>query len=384
MRLIPISCVKEGSILAQTLYDKDGRILLQKGVELNEGLLKKVKDNGTYMLYIHDEYSSNEIEDIIEPKIRIAAINALRETFSSFEKYNKQLKEKTGSLKERQLFKQREDYLQNLSTISKNIVDEISSAKNILVNLVDIKSLDSYTYEHSVNVTVLSLVLGVELQLSKNELYDLAIGAMLHDIGKVFLPKEILMKKEKLTDEEYAIAKEHTSRGYHYLKEHYSIPGQARIIALQHHERMNGSGYPNGISGNQITKLAKIIAITDTYDAMTSDKPYKKAVTPLEAIEYIMGSAGTLFDFEMAQTFVRKIIPYPVGTLVRLSNGDYGVVEEVPPNFPLRPKIRIIRQNAVNIEMVQVDLLKETNLVIEGIQYEAPNLSVQHYLKQNK
>ncbi|MBB6216738.1 HD-GYP domain-containing protein (c-di-GMP phosphodiesterase class II) [Anaerosolibacter carboniphilus] len=382
MRLIPVNCIKEGSTLAQALYDKDGRILLHKGVELNDGLLKKVEDSGISMIYINDEYSSNEIEDIIEPKVRIAAINALRETFTSFERNNQQLKGKTNSLKERQLLKQRDDYFHNLNSLTKNIVDEISSAKSVLVSLVDIKSMDNYTYEHSVNVAVLSLVLGTELRLSKNDLYDLAIGAMLHDIGKAFIPKDILLKKDPLTDEEYAIAKEHTTRGYSYLKELYSIPGPARIIALQHHEKVDGTGYPGGLTGNKISKLAKIIAITDTYDAMTSDKPYKKAVAPQEAIEYIMGSAGTHFDFEMAQTFVRKVVPYPVGTLVRLSNGDYGVVEKVVPNFPLRPTVKVIRQTAVSIKMVEIDLLKETNLVIEGIQYETPDLSVQTYLKK--
>ncbi|MFT9496417.1 HD-GYP domain-containing protein [Anaerosolibacter sp.] len=382
MRLIPINCIKEGSTLAQALYNKDGRILLHKGVELNEGLLKKVEENGISMIYINDEYSDNEIEDIVEPKIRIAAVNALRETFTSFEKSNQESKGKVNSLKERQMLKQRDDYFQNLNKLAKNIVDEISSAKNVLVSLVDIKSMDNYTYEHSVNVTVLSLVLGAELRLSKNDLYDLGIGAMLHDIGKAFLPKEILLKKGKLTDKEYAVAKEHTTKGYNYLKELYSIPGPARIIALQHHEKVDGTGYPSGLTGNKISKLAKIIAITDTYDAMTSDKPYKKAVSPQEAIEYIMGSAGTHFDFEIAQTFVRKVVPYPVGTLVRLSNGDYGVVEEVVPNFPLRPIIKVIRQTAVSVEMLQIDLLKETNLVIEGIQYETPDLSVQAYLKK--
>ena len=382
MRPIPVNCIKEGSILAQALYDKDGRILLHKGVELNDSLLKKIDDNGISMIYIQDEYSTNEIEDIIEPKIRVAAVNALRETFTSFEKNHQQLQGKVNSVKERQLLKQRDDYFQNLNGLAKNIVDEISSAKNVLVSLVDIKSMDNYTYEHSVNVTVLSLVLGAELRLSKNDLYDLAIGAMLHDIGKAFLPKDILLKKEKLTDEEYALAKEHTTRGYNYLKELYSIPGPARIIALQHHERVDGAGYPSGMMGSKISKLAKIIAITDTYDAMTSDKPYKKAVPPQEAIEYIMGSAGTHFDFDLAQTFVRKVVPYPVGTLVRLSNGDYGVVEEVIPNFPLRPKVKVIRQTAVSVEMISIDLLKETNLVIEGIQYEVPDLSVQTYLKK--
>ncbi len=204
----------------------------------------------------------------------------------------------------------------------------------------------------------------IELRLNKNDLYNLCIGALLHDIGKAFIPKDILLKKDKLTDEELSIVRDHTAKGYEYLKSNSYLTAPSRIIAFQHHERLDGSGYPNGLKEGQINKLAKIVAIADVYDAFTSDRPYKKASPPHEALEYIMGAAGRYFDFDMVQAFVRKVIPYPVN-----------------PNFPLRPKVRIVQQLATSVKMEYIDLLKENNLVIEGIQYEIPNPSVQHYLK---
>lgn len=377
MRLVPINCIKEDSYLAQPLFDGEGRVLLKKGVQLNEGLLKKVEEVGVYSLYIMDEYSDQEIEDIIKPQMRIRAIKTIKDTFKIFEK---SLQQNQQPKKQKQLEQEREKQIGSLKEVSKDIVDEILANRNIMINLVDIKSLDNYTYEHSVSTAVLSLVLGIELGLNKNELYDLCIGAMLHDIGKVFIPKDILFKENR-NEKEQLLVQSHSQKGYEYLKENSEVSGLVKIIVLQHHEHVDGSGYPAKIKDAQINKLAKIVAITDQYDRFTSGSPSQKPVPPHEAIEYVMGSAGRYFDFSMARTFVHKVIPYPVGSLVRLSNGDVGVVDEVIEQFPLRPRIRIIRQNANRIEMEFVELMKEINLVIEGILHEVPNVSVQHYLK---
>ncbi|SHI67800.1 HD-GYP domain, c-di-GMP phosphodiesterase class II (or its inactivated variant) [Geosporobacter subterraneus DSM 17957] len=377
MRLVPINCIKEDSYLAQPLFDGEGRVLLKKGVQLNEGLLKKVEEVGVYSLYIMDEYSDQEIEDIIKPQMRIRAIKTIKDTFKIFEK---SLQQNQQPKKQKQLEQEREKQIGSLKEVSKDIVDEILGNRNIMINLVDIKSLDNYTYEHSVSTAVLSLVLGIELGLNKNELYDLCIGAMLHDIGKVFIPKDILFKENR-NEKEQLLVQSHSQKGYEYLKENSEVSGLVKIIVLQHHEHVDGSGYPAKIKDAQINKLAKIVAITDQYDRFTSGSPSQKPVSPHEAIEYVMGSAGRYFDFNMARTFVHKVIPYPVGSLVRLSNGDVGVVDEVIEQFPLRPRVRIIRQNANRIEMEFVELMKEINLVIEGMLHEVPNVSVQHYLK---
>ncbi|MFZ5968625.1 MAG: HD-GYP domain-containing protein [Bacillota bacterium] len=380
MRLAPVNCVQEGNILAKTLYDRDGRVLLNRGVVLNKGILQKIEENQIFTIYIDDEFSTNEIEDVISPQIRTTATKSIKDTFDHFEKYNESLRE-NNSVKAKQLLKSRDNYVQVLNRISKNIVDEITTSKNIMLSMVDIKNLDTYTYQHSVNVAILSLVLGIELQLNRNELYDLCMGALLHDIGMAFVPKKIVTKRGTLTAEEEAIIREHPMRGYEYLKDDIAMPAHAKVIALQHHEKIDGTGYPRKTKGDSINKLAKIVAVADVYDALTSDRPYKKSIPPSEAIEYIMGGAGTHFDFKIAETFVRKVVPYPVGTLVKLSDGNFGVIEQVHPNYPLRPVVKVIKQKAVTVDMVSVDLLKETNLVIEGIQYETPNLSVQNYLK---
>ncbi|AOT71664.1 HD-GYP domain-containing protein [Geosporobacter ferrireducens] len=377
MRLVPINCIKENSYLAQPLYDGEGRILLKKGVNLNESLLKKVEEIGVYSLYIMDEYSDQEIEDIIKPQMRIRAVKTIKDTFKTFEQSFQQNQQ---SKKIKQLEQEKEKQIGSLKDVSRGIVDEILSNRNIMINLVDIKSLDNYIYEHSMSTAVLSLVLGIELGLNKNELYDLCIGAMLHDIGKAFIPKDILFKENR-DKKEKLLVQAHCQKGYNYLKDNSEISGLVKIIVLQHHEHVDGTGYPSGLRDAQINKLAKIVAITDQYDKLTSGSPSQKPVPPHEAIEYIMGAAGRYFDFKMARTFVHKVVPYPIGTLVKLSNGDVGVVDEIFDKFPLRPRVRIIRQNANRIEMEFIELMKEINLVIEGILHEVPNVSVQHYLK---
>ncbi|MCM8709772.1 HD-GYP domain-containing protein [Clostridium sp. SYSU_GA19001] len=372
MRIVPIECVREGSYLAKTIYDNEGRVLLREGVMLSKILLRRIKLIKISSLYINDEYSDNIIEDIIKPELRQKAIKTIKDTFVSFDKYNLYSSKANSPIKEKEFIKEKQKYFQSIGDIASSIMDEILSQRNVLINVVDIKSLDNYTYQHSVNVAVLSLVLGLQLQLNKYELYSLCLGGLIHDIGKALIPKEIIQKYDKLTEKEYSIAMEHAKKGYDYLKGSPDISAPARIIALQHHERINGQGYPDGRKGNDINKLAKIVGIADVYDALTSDRPQRRALSPNEALEFIMASGGTLFDYDMVLAFSKSVVPYPEGTLVKLTNGDLAVVEENHPNFPLRPKIRIVRTADGSKKNTQVDLMSELGLVIKGVQYETP------------
>jgi HD-GYP domain-containing protein (c-di-GMP phosphodiesterase class II) len=375
MRLVPIESVREGSYLAKTIYDNDGRVLLREGVLLNEVFIRRIKLIKIFSVYIHDEYSDNVIEDVIKPELRLKAVKTIKDTFISFEKYNLYTSKSSGPSKESDFIKEKQKYFQSIGSIADTILDELLSQKNVLVNVVDIKSMDSYTYQHSVNVAVLALVLGLQLQLSKFELYSLCLGALVHDIGKVFIPKEIIQKFDKLTEKEYSLVMEHSQKGYEYLKGSQDITAPARIIALQHHERINGMGYPEGRKSADINKLAKIVAIADVYDALTSDRPQRRALSPNEALEYIMASGGSLFDYNMVVAFSKAVVPYPEGTLVRITNGDIGVIEENHPNFPLRPRIKIIRSSDNTKRNNQIDLMQELDLVIEGVQYDVPEFS---------
>ena len=196
--------------------------------------------------------------------------------------------------------------------------------------------MDNYTYAHCVNVAVISIILGISLNLSKKNLTYLCIGALIHDIGKSFIPKEILQKPGKLTHEEFEIIKNHPRYGYDFLRKSFNLSSHIKLIVLQHHERFDGLGYPNGIIGNKISYLARIVSIADVYDALTSDRPYKRAMCPSDALEYLMSNAGTLFDHDIINVFCKIIIPFPQGTIVSLSNGDIGVVEETTSKLSIK------------------------------------------------
>lgn len=370
MRLIPIEAVREGSFLAKSIYDDNGRILLREGVKLTELMIKRIRAIHIYSVYVIDEYSGEIIEDIIKPELRQKAVNAVKETFLSMVKYELASSPRSSTVKLNEYMKEKQIKLKEIQEVAATIVDEVLSQKNILINAVDIKSMDNYTYQHCVNVALLSLIIGVRLQLRRTELHSIFVGALMHDCGKMFIPKEIILKPDKLTTSEFEIIKTHSQRGYDYLKDSYDIGATSRIIALQHHERVDGKGYPNQKKGDEIHKYARITSIADVYDALTSDRPYRRGVSPNEALEYIMGGGGTLFDYQMVEAFSQIVVPYPKGTLVRLSNGDIGVVEATNPIFPLRPCIKIIKSKEFNNISKIVNLAAQLNLVIDGIQYE--------------
>ena len=373
MRFVPIGAVKEGAYLAKTIYDNDGRVLLKKGMPLTERLLKRIQNIDIYSIYINDEYSNNEIEDIIKPEIKQKAVSQIKKAFDNFHNYNLYLsKNSTSSSIDKDFLKSREKYLSSIKDLSKDILDQLLSKKDILINLVDIKSKDNYTYQHSVNVAILSIVLGIELQLSRTQLYDLCVGAMLHDVGKVFIPEDIINKNGPLTDSEFEIMKQHPLKGYEYLKSSIDISAPSRAIILQHHEKYNGEGYPKQFKKSEINTLAKVVAIADVYDALTSDRPYRRAASPNEAMEYIMGSGNTHFDYQMTKAFSTRIVPYPEGTLVRLSNNDIALVTKSNAYYPLRPQLKILWSEDSYRENTALDLMDEISVVIDTLQYEVP------------
>lgn len=371
MRLVPVNCIREGSYLAKTLYDTNGTVLLSKGYRLTNPVLKRVELSGISILYINDQYTDDEIEDFIKPELKQKAIKTIKGSFEGIAKYCEQVKLNPSIARRKQEITRKYKYTEDIAHLASDIVDEIVHEKNILINLVDIKSMDNYTYEHSISVTVLSIILGMELNLDKKRLVELAIGALLHDVGKVFVPKEILLKKDKLADDEFRIIQEHTTYGYDYIKSDLNISVTSSNIALQHHEKVDGTGYPEGAKNGRIHDYAKIVAIADVYDALTSDRPYRKAMSPNDAIEYIMGTAERHFDYKMVSAFIRKIVPYPKGSMVRLSSGEIGIIDEVNNVFPLRPKIKVIKKGG---KMQHIDLMEEKDIVIKGIEYQVPEM----------
>ena len=355
MRFVPINCIAEGMILGKELFGKNGEYLLSKGSVIREVYIEKIRELGFNGIYITDELSRDVVvTEIIDESLRFKTVSTLKNAFHHLEK---------GSSISDENYK-------NIENVVDEIVKKILSSKDVIVNMVDLKTFDDYTFFHSVNVTVLSIVMGVALSLNKNQLSRLGISALLHDIGKVFISKGILNKHDMLTGEEFEIIKSHSFKGYEYLKERFNVPAVTYIGILQHHENFDGEGYPAGLKGGRISLFGRIIKIADVYDALTSRRPYRDAMIPSEAFEYIMGGGGTLFDPEIVTAFARKIAPYPVGTCITLSNDTTGIVVENYSDSCLRPRIKVFRHKNSEIDPYIIDLKNDKNtmhITITGV-----------------
>jgi HD-GYP domain len=340
--------------LADNLYGKSGEILLTKGTLLTKAYLisiSRLKYNG---LYIDDDSSKDiEIVNVIDEDLRRQTVNGIKNIFIAASD-SKSFATKT---------------LKNIESLVESIVDEVMKNQNVVVNMVDIKVFDDYTYYHSVNVAVLSIVMGVALHFERRELHNLCLGALLHDIGKVFVSKEILNKEGDLTNEEFEEVKKHPRLGYDYMEQTLKLPNAVMTAILDHHEKYDGTGYPDGRTSKKISLFGKIIALTDVYDALTSDRPYKKAILPSEAFELIMGSSGVHFEPDLVNIFLRKIAPYPIGTIVKLSNDYSGIVVENHEDFCLRPTIKVLQDKGKDVIPFKIDLVHEglSNITIVGI-----------------
>jgi HD-GYP domain-containing protein (c-di-GMP phosphodiesterase class II) len=369
MRIIPINSVKKGTVLANNIFSENGDILLKKGVILTEHLIERVIENGIITVYIDDGYTDHEVLDVIQPEIRIKAMKAIKETFKQIENYNQQLENQVDGFNKKIQMKSMEKYVGKLKSITQFIVDDISNSHQLMINLVDIKNLNNYLYEHALSVAILSTVVGIELRLTKHQLYNLFLGAMVHDIGKLFIDKSLISQKEPYSLQQQEAYDQHTKIGYEYLKENYNFEAPARIISLQHHECFDGTGYPKGMEGDSIHLFSRIVAVCNTYDEMVSDTPQAVGIPVNEAIEFLMGNAGACFDFKVVEVFTRKVNPYPIGTLVELSNNEVYLVTANHANFPMRPTVQKVNTRTKSLLNEIIDLMEVKDLVIQKIVY---------------
>jgi len=207
---------------------------------------------------------------------------------------------------------------------------------------------DDYTFGHSLNVCLLAVILGFKLGLPERLLAELAVGALLHDLGKVLIPAAILKKAGRLTDEEWLLVRRHGEQAGEILRRQWSLPPAAARIARQHHESFDGSGYPCGLAADEIDPHARIVAVADIFDAVTADRPYRGAFLPHEAYEIILGSRGAKLDPRVVDVFADSVVLYPAGSAVVLDTGEIGVVVRVLPKLPARPIVKIVYDKAGN------------------------------------
>lgn len=336
-------------VVARPVLRDDGQVLLHIGVELTQQYIEKLQEKGIPGVYIADEATDDiHIPETINPTVRQTAIKQVKNMFDSVQ---------VGKTLD----------IGSINGSVNAIIDEIVNNSNVLVNLSEIRSYDGYTFAHSVNVCILAVIIGIKYKLNEFELRELALGAILHDIGKVNIPSHILNKQGKLTQHELTLIRNHSLFGWQMLRRNTDIPLLSAHIAFQHHEQPNGRGYPRHLVDEQIYIYAKIVSVADAYDAMTSIRVYRAAMLPYEALRLIKQLRGIQFNSEIAECLINCVAPYPVGSRVLLNTKEIGVVVDVNITHRNRPVVRLLfnskRKRITN--PFEVDLAKEGDIYIE-------------------
>jgi putative nucleotidyltransferase with HDIG domain len=249
--------------------------------------------------------------------------------------------------------------MMSLNHEKNEIFQVITNQPHILKLLTSLKSKDDYTYQHSFAVAVIATLIGKWLGLKETELSELATAALLHDIGKLKIPLDILNNPGKLTKDEYDFTKQHTLFGYELIKETAGCSHRQALVALQHHERQDGSGYPHGIGAHQIDLFSQIVCVADVFHAMTSKRAYRNAFPFYETLKQMHQNAFGVFDARIIHLFLNKMMQSLVGNQALLTDGRTGCITMINPEDPIRPLVRI--------EKAFVDLSKESTLHVEQI-----------------
>ena len=257
------------------------------------------------------------------------------------------------------------------------IVDSISRNPDACLWVNRLKQHDQYTYQHALSASMWSVSLGRQVGLPRQDLRSLAMGCLLMDVGKLRVDPELLQSDRKLTEEEAAEVADHVSHGLEVLNECSVINQDVIDIVAHHHERYDGSGYPNGLAGNEIPPFARIAAIVDTYDSLTSHKQYASAIAPSDAIKLLYSLRDEDFQAELVESFIQAIGIYPAGTLVELSSGEVGVVVAEYRTRRLRPKVMLLLDRNKN----KMPEAKVVDLQEEGAATGAPTLSIKRSLE---
>lgn len=270
-----------------------------------------------------------------------------------------------------------------VESITEKIIDSVFRNKDALIILSRMKSKDEYTFMHSVSVATLTAAFSLALDLERDKIVPIATGALLHDIGKARIPLEILNKTGELTEEEFRIVKSHVEHGCQILTSASGLSPEALDIAAQHHERIDGSGYPHGLKGNAISKVGQMSAIVDVYDALTSERCYKGPWEPSHVLKKLLEWSPDHFKTELVHKFIRCLGIYPVGTLVQLTSGMVGIVMEQCEKDLLKPKIRIIynAKEGCYIPVKELNLAQRTEDFIHSVVTPAKyNIDINNFI----
>lgn len=339
MRYIDIESVEPGQILGKTIFSVNGQVLLSENVTLTVYMINTLRRIGVSMIYIKDpEFDDVEIEDVVSEETKRLIVGKMCELFESF-RSGKPLAPCS------------------LSVSVDALLEDVMRNQDVLLQLTDIRTHDNDQFMHALNVCTMSVLIGIQFGLNQSQLKDLAIGALLHDIGKVGQPSD----QPESNNRDH-----HTWRGFEALKKDFSL--LVAHTALQHHETIDGQGVPRALDGESIHPYAKIVAVANTFDNMLYHRDPNQRKLPHEAAEDLMALAGVKLDLEVVQHFLKTVSIYPTGISVRLSTRETGVVVGQHRGLPGRPIVRVVSKDADGyIDSKEIDLAKHPTVFIEQV-----------------
>lgn len=358
MKKTPLSAVKPGMELARPVYGIKGEILLNVGTKLKPKYIRNLLLMGVGSVYIKDERLADVKQDeLINEKTKQEAHLLIKNMFTETSEGGENFKN---------IVKLEEE----ITTVTNKLFEDILSNDELILNLVDIKATNNYFFEHSLSVAVLSIIIALKMNIPVSRVKRNAAGLLLFDIGNTKIPKNILSKKGSLNKKEFEDIKKHPLHGHQLFKKNKIFSDSSGLIVAQHHERLNGKGYPRGLEGKKINLLAQIVSVADVYDALISDRPYRKAFYPFEALELLSGMGEAGLNVDIIRVLFNFVAAFPVGLHVMLSNGESGLVVDNTPGHPLRPKVRIFYEgNRLTplSDPYEIDLTEKLDIVVEKV-----------------
>lgn len=349
IKKVNILNIKPNMILADDVVTKNGAVILARNTMLNNINYTKLKDNKIMYINVWSDSINEEAESFRNTTFTIEEQLKPVTEREEFKDFSQDYEKKVDQTEECMIAigKGGDVDIDNLYKITTDIVNVVNCKSDIFCYLGYLKETDEHTYSHCVNVSVLCNIFSKWLGFEEEEIKNLTVAGLLHDIGKTKVDQEILNKKDKLTKEEFEEIKKHTTYGYRIISDKL-IADEVKKAVLMHHEKIDGTGYPLGIKNNKIGKYAKIVAICDIYDAMTSDRVYRKKICPFEVIKSFEQSSFGLLDTQYLLTFLRNIAYTYVGSYVKLTNNEIGEVVFINRSQMSRP---IVKTNSGFIDL---------------------------------
>lgn len=374
-RAVAVKKLRDGMVLAEPIYDIDGKMLFSEGLKLNNKRIERIMSLELVTIMIEESAyedpvmqemvseSAQQMKNVIEEKQAVRKQQILNETRSEAAQmvndiFNEVLNDDTVKT-------------EKIKRIVERLIEAILYDDQVVLNLSNLSTIDDYLLSHSVNVCVLSLITGIYLGFSQPRLVKLGTGALIHDIGKILVSSDILTKPGPLSDEEFDQMKQHTIYGHKILKDTLKYDKESANIPLYHHERIDGNGYPFGVTGGEIPLFAKIVSVMDVFDAMTTDRVYSEKVSHYNAVSYLLKNIHTQFDEDIVKKFITLIGFYPLGLGVRLNTGDIGQVISTNKKKPLVKVLMDANGNRLK-NYYEIDLYKNPTISVIDVDIQKP------------